>query len=354
LDITTQQLDSLESIPVFGAGTFGQRLAKAIENVGVSVPFIVDTINDRDFDFEYRRLSDLGSVPHIALGVHNPDANLEELVVKLGSKGIQVWTAPQVANWLVSRGQEFTNYWLDPGAIERADGSQIEAARSKLSDELSRTCFDRVLKYRQTGDFRLSRPESSVSDHYLPTDVPFTSPGMRYADVGAFNGDTVRALRDRIPRYVDALICLEPDSASYSKLLKTLESWPQVDWMALPLAAWKSVEQLDFVAEGTGASRIGSGGNSTIQAVALDDILLNWRPTHIKMDIEAAEPQAIQGMIQTLDRHRPRLAISAYHRPEHHWELINQVDDLGLGYEFFMRNNGHQTFEVVIYAVPKG
>ena len=41
------------------------------------------------------------------------------------------------------------------------------------------------------------------------------------------------------------------------------------------------------------------------------------RVDFIKMDIEGAEPRAIRGGLETLRRFRPRLAISAYHAPDH-------------------------------------
>jgi FkbM family methyltransferase len=41
------------------------------------------------------------------------------------------------------------------------------------------------------------------------------------------------------------------------------------------------------------------------------------RVDFIKMDIEGAEPQALNGALDTLRRHRPRLSISAYHADDH-------------------------------------
>lgn len=45
----------------------------------------------------------------------------------------------------------------------------------------------------------------------------------------------------------------------------------------------------------------------------VDELKLE-RVDYIKMDIEGAEQQALMGAQQTLARHRPRLALSAYHR----------------------------------------
>jgi hypothetical protein len=89
-----------------------------------------------------------------------------------------------------------------------------------------------------------------------------------------------------------------------------------------------------------------------IQCVALDDAVQGWPVTHVKMDIEGAESDALAGMERLLISARPRLAISVYHRPEHLWTLLLQIADLDLNYRFHYRCYGEQGFETVLYAIP--
>lgn len=73
----------------------------------------------------------------------------------------------------------------------------------------------------------------------------------------------------------------------------------------------------------------------------------------VKMDIEGAEPEALQGMKKTLQRHRPQLAISVYHWPEHMWtiplQLFAELED----YDFYLRHYSYGRWECILYAVPK-
>jgi hypothetical protein len=109
--------------------------------------------------------------------------------------------------------------------------------------------------------------------------------------------------------------------------------------------------QLRFTANDA-ASHINEQGETTVQTVALDQALPNFAPDFIKMDIEGAEPQALDGARQLIDRYRPRLAISAYHRPRHLWELLLQLQRWDLGYRFHLRGHSFNGFDTVLYALP--
>jgi hypothetical protein len=90
-----------------------------------------------------------------------------------------------------------------------------------------------------------------------------------------------------------------------------------------------------------------------VQCVALDDVARNSLPTHVKLDVEGAEPGALTGMRRLLADARPRLAIAAYHHPEHLWSLILQLDGYGLGYVFHLRCHAYQCWETILYASPE-
>ncbi|HUQ95420.1 MAG TPA: FkbM family methyltransferase, partial [Bryobacteraceae bacterium] len=48
----------------------------------------------------------------------------------------------------------------------------------------------------------------------------------------------------------------------------------------------------------------------------VDELKLE-RVDYIKMDIEGAEPKALTGGVNTLKKFKPRMALSAYHAPDH-------------------------------------
>jgi hypothetical protein len=84
----------------------------------------------------------------------------------------------------------------------------------------------------------------------------------------------------------------------------------------------------------------------------LDDVLGDTAVNLIKLDVEGAEREALLGMRQALRRHRPALAISAYHRPSDVWALVDVLAETLEGYRFHLRQHFYNSFELVLYAIP--
>ena len=69
-------------------------------------------------------------------------------------------------------------------------------------------------------------------------------------------------------------------------------------------------------------------------------ILLTVPDVIIKTDIEGAEPFALRGAEETLRKFKPKLAISIYHSMDDFVNIVKQINELNLGYQFYL---GHYT-----------
>ena len=78
----------------------------------------------------------------------------------------------------------------------------------------------------------------------------------------------------------------------------------------------------------------------------------NIRPTVIKMDIEGAEPEALAGARETIKKHKPKLAISLYHHPEHMYQLPLMIKEMCPEYRFWCKKS-HPTSEFILFAVAE-
>lgn len=74
----------------------------------------------------------------------------------------------------------------------------------------------------------------------------------------------------------------------------------------------------------------------------------------IKMDVEGAEPVALQGAMRTIERFRPQLAISIYHEPDHFLDIPDFLGRALADYRFYVRNYHFIANETILYAVPAG
>jgi|SRR5689334_1408983 len=72
----------------------------------------------------------------------------------------------------------------------------------------------------------------------------------------------------------------------------------------------------------------------------------------IKLDVEGSELAALQGGERSLERWRPKLAVSLYHRPEDFFSIPLWLNSLDCGYRFFLDHYSIHHEETVLYAAP--
>jgi hypothetical protein len=90
-----------------------------------------------------------------------------------------------------------------------------------------------------------------------------------------------------------------------------------------------------------------------VQCVSLDDVLKNFAPTFLKMDVEGEERKTIIGAEDIIKRHRPDLAICVYHCINHLWDIALLIDSWNLNYEFHLKTHNSCTMETVLYATSR-
>ena len=89
-----------------------------------------------------------------------------------------------------------------------------------------------------------------------------------------------------------------------------------------------------------GASRLDANGANTTNIVTLDDYVRENnlpRVDFIKMDVEGAELDVLKGAAISITAWKPKLALSAYHKLDDLWTLMNFVKSIRPDYEFAMR-----------------
>jgi FkbM family methyltransferase len=120
----------------------------------------------------------------------------------------------------------------------------------------------------------------------------------------------------------------------------------------------RSGEVCEFAAQGPGTrvecSGVARTGGERVTTLSVDDLVAQRRlerVNFIKLDIEGSELQALRGAEQTLRQFRPKLALSAYHRPEDLYALSTYLDSLDVNYKFYMDHFTVHQWETVLFAV---
>lgn len=96
-----------------------------------------------------------------------------------------------------------------------------------------------------------------------------------------------------------------------------------------------------------------SSGTTSFHTVSIDDLVERRqlpRVDFIKLDVEGSERAVLEGAVKSLRAWRPRLAISAYHRPFDLVDIAAQVNSIVPGYRFYLDHFTDFGEETVLFA----
>ena len=252
--------------------------------------------------------------------------------------------------------QNFLPYYcLDvPGYIQD-QVEQIQKAFSLLEDEPSRREFLAQLQWRLSLDFDALEPPTK-EEQYFPSFLPPCNERAVFVDCGAYDGDTLKSFLKYCEHQFQAILAVEPDPLNFKVLQRFVDCLPAETRQNIH-THWAAVGDRQggflFDATGTSSSAISNQGGVFVQSIMLDALLSQYRPTHIKMDIEGFERQAIRGAQNTIAKHRPNLAVCVYHRPDDLWAIPLIIKEINPDYRFYIRRYMQDCWDVVCYAVPR-
>ena len=198
----------------------------------------------------------------------------------------------------------------------------------------------------------------------------FDLPYLRYedeeifVDVGCFDGFTslnfARAVGDRYSH----IYAFEANPALYNRCKENMRNLKNCT--VYNQGVWNKSDSLDFyespddsefyftLSEHNGYQHYHQGENwlqHKVDVVPLDDVLSDEKITFIKMDIEGAEGEALEGAKKIIRKYKPKLAISLYHRKDDITDLPALVLDACSDYKLYIRNYTFSWPETVLYAL---
>lgn len=216
----------------------------------------------------------------------------------------------------------------------------------EMKQQLSKLNISQELIYEYEDNSLLSAWEGS----YFEEGIFKLREHEIFVDAGAYHGETTEEFASWCPSY-EKIYCFEPDSSNYVKLTDNLQGAMR-DVTLIKAGLWNENKRLYFesVDRDRTASHINDQGTEEIDVVSLDSILNGDRVTYIKMDIEGAELEALEGARETIRKYKPKLAICLYHKPEDIISLPAYIMELVPEYRFKIRH--YTTFfqETILYA----
>ncbi len=222
--------------------------------------------------------------------------------------------------------------------------SDIMTLRPLFADDISRDVFDKLMKYRITGDISVLR--SCETPETEAFELLKIGTNETYVDLGAYNGDTIEKFLNLTKKQFEKIYAMEPDRRNYSKMRRRLYSIGSGLFEHYNAAAWSEDTTLTFYSKSGRNSALTDnrsaetkGRATTIEAKSVDSMLGGKKATLIKYDVEGSEEQAILGSVETIKQYKPRLIVSLYHRTEDMIKLPLLINKINPEYKLYLRHH---------------
>lgn len=365
LDLWNYLQKSTKSIVMYGMGNGADKILSVCERYGIEVKdFFASDGFVRGHLFHGKRVKSYSEIKDeygaenliVLLSFASALSDVLENIYRIaGECELYAPDVPVFGNTLFTRGFYRENY------------GKIKQVEDILCDEESRRIYREIIAYKLSGDIsHLRACESDKQQTYI--EILHAEDIESYADLGAYNGDTVRELLQFAPR-LKRVYALEPDARNFRKLNEYYSSLksPSFELIAHNVGAWSEADLLYFDKSGNRNAGLLQNSSSFSDAVnqrgkkisevrvqALDDILCGERVDHIKYDVEGSEREALLGSRYTIKKHKPSLLVSLYHRSEDIFELPLLVKELCPSYKLYLRRMQYiPAWDINLYAVEE-
>ena len=359
VDIRCYISSIVEQTPVYlyGAGAFGNTLLHYLVNHGVNVKGYLDknavseqTLNklpvhklDSSDITTIQRSSSL-LIVSIVLPVEEQIALCSDLK-RLGFARV----VDGQSLWI--RSFPFSPNVFDADIKNNDWSEKMYRALELLADDESREVYAKNLRahiLREYDDYAASLN----CWQYFSKDIPFSKGHSKFVDCGAYNGDTLKELAQNFA--VDTYIGFEPMNTLFPCLAETANNLQsKLKQIFLYPCAVGGENRVSFLSGNEGSATLTNSGDNLIQVVRLDDALAGFEPTFIKMDIEGAEIEALQGAEKIIRSHKPDLAICVYHYIRDFFEIPLLLHKFNPNYKIYLRAHCTCTLETTLYATEK-
>ncbi len=186
-------------------------------------------------------------------------------------------------------------------------------------------------------------------NQYFDEDIISFGENEVFIDGGTYDAGTTLEFIRKCPSY-KKVILFEP----FAKMKKPIQDNTANlrDIVFHDVGLWDKAANVSFTNTSEAGNRIvQSDTENSVKADCIDNICKGEPITFIKLDIETAELNALIGAQETIKKHKPKLAICVYHKPEDIIEIPLYIKSLVPEYQLYMRHYSNTKWETVLYAV---
>lgn len=230
-----------------------------------------------------------------------------------------------------------------------------------LSDARSREVLDHLLLTMLTGNREHCRTVTESNQYFaLPEFINIGTD--HFVDAGAFVGDTVEKFIWANNGVFPKIYAFEPgpkqQAAIAVRVTRLASEWAfdadKIEAVQAGLGAVEGELHLFTPAgalQGTILEASDARGSSIkVPVVTLDGFLAGRPVGYLKSDIEGMELAMLSGAQNSIRTHRPKLAISIYHKPEDLFLVAEYIKNLVPEYRMAIRQHSPLLMDTVLYC----
>jgi FkbM family methyltransferase len=234
-----------------------------------------------------------------------------------------------------------------------------------LADDASRVCLDGILMSMLTGSLKYCAAVMDSNQYFcLPH---FQNIGEEYfVDAGAYVGDTAERFIWENTGLFHHMYLFEPGlrqfAALQNRMNRLISEWAiepnKLSLINAGLSDQNSNAHFSTTSTKLAATAIASSATGapndkpSVPLWSLDSYMAQHesRITFIKADVEGMELAMLQGAVNTLRKYKPKLALSAYHKPGDLFAIIDFVRSHVPEYQISLRHHSSNLSETVLYC----
>jgi FkbM family methyltransferase len=225
---------------------------------------------------------------------------------------------------------------------------EYEETYALLADKKSQDIFTKIINFKISFDYTFM--EGFSNDHegqYFDKKILPEFENLHFVDGGGYVGDTASEVIKQYPNF-KKIYLIEPIPENIRIAKRDLALLDNIEYFSCGIG--KTKETLYFNEEKSFSTIYGNGTQS-VNIDTLDNIIKE-RVDYIKLDIEGAEQDAIDGAEETIKRYHPTLAICIYHKAEDWYKIPQKVLAIREDYKIYLRHYMEGIFESVLYFIP--
>ena len=173
-------------------------------------------------------------------------------------------------------------------------------------------------------------------------------------DIGAFKGDTAYFFSKKCSNKA-RIYAFEPDENNYKVLLKIKDKYKLNNVIASNILFSNSETEINFLSMYLNRPAVKMKSTTIDKFVEENNI---EKIDYIKMDVEGAEKNILEGAIKTIRKFKPSLAIAIYHGGKLFMEDFYNIpifikNIINEDYEYYIRTFHPAGLETILFCKPK-